>query len=69
MTRYTQKLTRGFIMDLFRSEEIAEILTNDDRVEIFCQILPGSSDITKELLEEIFIDYGIDHLKIIQVIR
>lgn len=64
----TEGLSRNFIMTLFRSDEMAEILTVDDRIEIFCQILPGSSDITKELIEELFRDYGIDNLRIIQVI-
>lgn len=52
-------------MEYFRSEKFDQEISVDDRVEIFLQCLMGSSDITKELLEELFQDYSVENLKII----
>ncbi len=54
-------------MNFFRDDEKLHLLTVDDRIEILSQILLGESDFTKELLEEIFSDYGVSHLKILEV--
>ncbi|MDQ3020024.1 MAG: hypothetical protein M3R36_05570 [Bacteroidota bacterium] len=59
--------TRENFMNFFRDDEKLHLLTVDDRIEILSQILLGESDFTKELLEEIFSDYGVSHLKILEV--
>ncbi len=52
-------------MKFFRDDEKLNELTVDDRIEIFRTILVGSSDITKELLDEILSDYSVTNLEII----
>jgi len=53
-------------MDFFRDDEMLNQLTTDDRIEIFESILPGSSDITKELLEHLLRDYSVEDLEVVQ---
>ncbi len=53
-------------MDFFREDETLNLLTADDRIEIFLQILTGSTDVTKELLDELLFQYAIGHLEIIE---
>jgi hypothetical protein len=53
-------------MSFFRDTETLNQLSTDDRLEIFSTILPGSSDFTKELLDEILSDYCVAHLDIIE---
>ena len=48
-----QKLTREDFMKFFRDNEKLNELSVDDRIEIFRTILIGSSDLTKDLLNEI----------------
>jgi len=60
-------IKREDFMAFFRNEEKLNELTVDDRVEIFRYVCLGSSDITKELLEEIISDYGVSNLKVINV--
>lgn len=60
-----QKILREDFMKFFRDTEKLNELTPDDRVEIFRTILLGSSDLTKDLLNEILGDYCIDNLEII----
>jgi hypothetical protein len=52
-------------MEFFRDDEKLNELTVDDRIEIFRTILIGSSDLTKDLLNEILGDYSIDNLEVI----
>jgi hypothetical protein len=52
-----KNITREEFMNFFRDDEKLNELTVDDRVEIFQSILVGSSDITKELLDGLLIDY------------
>ena len=58
-------MTSDNFMSFFRSDEHLNTLSNDDRVEIFAQILSGGSDFTKEFLEEILADYSVTNLEII----
>lgn len=58
-------MNRQKFMEYFRSQKFDEQITVDDRIEIFSQCLMGSSDITKELLEQLFQDYSVENLKII----
>lgn len=57
-------ITREDFMSFFRNEEQLNTLSNDDRVEIFTQILSGGSDFSKELLDAILSDYSVSHLEI-----
>ena len=52
-------------MDFFRDDDKLNSLSTEDRIEIFKTILSGSSDFTKQLLEEILIDYNVSNLKIL----
>lgn len=58
-------MTRDDFMSFFRNDEQLNTLSNDDRVEIFAQILSGGSDLTKEFLEDILADYSVTHIEII----
>jgi len=42
----------------FRSEHYSDLLTSDEKREIFLTSLQGSSDITRELLEQLCSDYN-----------
>ncbi len=54
-------------MTFFRDEESLNKLSVDDRIEIFSTILLGSSDFNKKLFNDIFSDYGINHLEVIEL--
>jgi hypothetical protein len=58
--------TREDFMEFFRDDEKLNLLTLYDKIEIFSQVLPGQCDFSKELLEEIFSDYDVTHLKVIE---
>jgi hypothetical protein len=60
-----QKISREDFMNFFRDDEKLNQLLPDDRIEIFKTILLGSSDLTKELLDEILSDYSVTNLEII----
>ncbi|MFY7957408.1 MAG: hypothetical protein ACOVNT_04790 [Flavobacterium macrobrachii] len=60
-------LKREDFMAFFRDEERLNELSVDDRIEIFSTILLGSSDFNKKLFDDIFTDYGINHLEIIEL--
>lgn len=60
-----QKISREDFMKFFRDDKKLNELTTDDRIEIFRTILVGSSDITKELLDDILSDYSVPNLEII----
>ncbi len=63
-TDYTT-ITRQDFMDFFRDDETLNQLTAGDRVEIFQQILTGSSDVTKELLGELIRDYNVRGIEVV----
>jgi hypothetical protein len=52
-------ITRQDFMDFFRDDEKLNSLTADDRLEIFQQVLVGSSDLTKALLKDLLRDYNV----------
>lgn len=60
-----KNITREDFMKFFRDDEKLNELTIDDRIEIFSAILVGSSDLTKELLDDILSDYNVTNLEII----
>ena len=61
------KVTREDFMTFFRDDESLNKLSVDDRIEVFSTILLGSSDLKKKLFDEIFSDYCIDHLEVIEI--
>jgi len=61
-----QKISREDFMKFFRDTEKLNELTPDDRVEIFRGILLGSSDFSKDILNEILGDYCVDNLEVIE---
>lgn len=61
-----QKISREDFMKFFRDTEKLNELTSDDRVEIFRGILLGSSDFSKDILNEILGDYCVDKLEVIE---
>jgi hypothetical protein len=62
-----QKISREDFMKFFRDTEKLNELTPDDRVEIFRTILLGSSDFSKDLLNEVLGDYCVDNLEVIEI--
>jgi hypothetical protein len=65
MENYLQ-ISREDFMKCFRDDEKLNELKVDDRVEIFRTILVGSSDLTKDLLNEVLGDYCVDNLEVIE---
>ncbi len=59
-------MDRNQFMNFFRDNDKLNLLSADDRVEIFKTILLGSSDITKQLLDELIIDYSVENIAIIE---
>mgnify|MGYP003592853925 FL=1 len=59
-------MDRNQFMNFFRDNDKLNLLSADDRVEIFKTILLGSSDITKQLLDELIIDYCIENIEVIE---
>ncbi len=60
-----KKISRNDFMNFFRDDEKLNELSVDDRIEIFRYVLIGSSDITKNLLNEILSDYSVEDLEIV----
>lgn len=54
-------------MSFFRNDEKLNLLTVEDRKEIFSQILLGNSDFTKSFLEEVLDDYDVSKIKIVEI--
>jgi len=53
-------------MNFFRDNDKLDLLSVDDKIEVFSTILLGSCDFKKKLLDEIFSDYGVSHLEVIE---
>ena len=62
---YFTQMTRDDFMAFFRDDECLNTLSVDDRKEVFSQILIGSSDFTKKLLDDVLSDYGVAHLEVV----
>jgi hypothetical protein len=54
-------------MDFFRDDEMLNELTADDRLEVFSQVLTGSLDVTKELLDDVISDYSVENLEVVEI--
>ena len=61
------EMNRDDFMNFFRDDEKLNELSVADRIEVFSTILLGSSDFKKKLLDEIFSDYSVTHLEVIEV--
>jgi hypothetical protein len=61
------KISRDEFMAFFRDNESLNTLSPDDRIEIFSTILLGSSDFKKPLFDEIFSDYCVENLEVVEV--
>lgn len=61
------RITRDEFMAFFRDDECLNELSVNDRIEVFSTILLGSSDFKKSLFDEIFSDYSVSHLDIIEI--
>lgn len=59
-------MDRNQFMNFFRDNDKLNLLSADDRVEIFRTILLGSSGITKRLLDKLIIDYCIENIEVIE---
>lgn len=66
MENYKQ-ISKEDFMHFFRDTEKLNELTPDDRIEIFRTILLGSSDFSKDLIDEILVDYAVDHLEVVEI--
>jgi len=62
----TKEITRTDFMNFFRDNDKLDLLSVDDKIEVFSTILLGSCDFKKKLLDEIFSDYGVSHLEVIE---
>ncbi len=60
-------ISRDDFMMYFRNNEKLNELSVDDRIEIFSTILLGSSDFKKKLFDEIFSDYCVTNLEVIEL--
>jgi hypothetical protein len=61
------KISRDEFMAFFRDNESLNTLSPDDRIEIFSTILLSSSDFKKPLFDEIFSDYCVENLEVVEV--
>lgn len=54
-------------MSFFRNNDKLSKLSVDDRIEVFKTVLAGSSDITKELLDNLLSDYCVRNLEVVKI--
>ena len=66
MESYLQ-MSREDFMNFFRDDEKLNELSVSDRIEVFRTILLGSSDFTKDLLDEVLSDYCVENLEVIEI--
>jgi hypothetical protein len=60
-------MSREEFMDFFRDDQSISELSPNDRIEIFKTILIGSSDITKDLLDQVLQDYCVSNLEVREI--
>lgn len=66
-----KSITRYDFMEFFRGvdengDDLLNQLDTDERKEIFSQIMLGSDDFTKDLLDSVLSDYCVDNLEVIE---
>jgi len=57
-------ITRDDFMNFFRDNDKLNLLSVDDRIEIFRTIILGSSDITEKILNNLLSDYCVENIEI-----
>lgn len=62
-----KNISRADFMKFFRDDDKLNELSVDDRLEIFSSILLGTCDFTKDLFDELFKNYAVSNLKIVEV--
>jgi hypothetical protein len=62
-----EMMKREDFMEFYRDDHNLHRLTLDDRIEIFSTVLLGACDFKKELLDEIFLDYCVTHLMVVEI--
>jgi len=60
-------MDRNEFMQFFRDNEMLNLLSIDDRREVFLSILAGASDISRNLLNELLTDYCVDNIEIVEI--
>lgn len=60
-------MTRNDFMNFFRDTDLLNTLSVDDRIEVFSSILLGNSDFRKKLFDDIFTDYCVSHLEVVEL--
>jgi hypothetical protein len=58
------EISREDFMSFWRSDRLSDVLTADDRMEIFASAPVGATDITKEVLDKILGSFGVENLRI-----
>lgn len=61
-----KQMSSDEFMEFFRDDEMLNMLSVDDRIEIFSSILLGNLDFTKQLFDTLFSDYEVSHLEVIE---
>ncbi len=59
-------MTRDDFMSFFRDDECLNTLSAADSIEVFSQILIGSSDFTAKLLNDVLSEYCVDHKEVVE---
>jgi hypothetical protein len=54
------KMNRDMFMEFFRREDFLENISVEDAHEVFCNVLHGSSDLTPNLIKELFGNYAME---------
>ena len=55
-------MTRDDFMEFFRDSEKLNLLSVEDRIEVFKTILLGSDDLTEDLVNEVLKDYNVSNI-------
>jgi hypothetical protein len=61
-----KQMSSDEFMEFFRDDEMLNMLSVDDRIEISSSILLGNLDFTKQLFDTLFSDYEVSHLEVIE---
>lgn len=61
-----KNIDRAQFMQFFRDDEKLNELSVDDRLEIFRTVLVGSSDLTKDLINQVLLDYSVTDVEVIE---
>jgi len=56
---WKHKELRGkLFMSIFRNDEFQSLITNDDKIEVFLGVLAGESDLSLDLIKQLYEEYG-----------